>query len=91
MGSDTSSYSEECKESHPKCSEVSMLTQTLTWILFITAETSKHLNPKGRENKEQEKEEQAWKCDHFGKDMYLPFYLDFQLVAVPASLCSEGT
>ena len=68
-----------------------MLTQTLTWILFITAETSKHLNPQGRENKEQEKEEQAWKCDHFVKDMNLPFYLDFQLVAVPASLCSTGT
>ena len=36
-----------------------MLPQTLAWVLVITAESTKHLNTQGRENKEQKEEEKA--------------------------------
>ena len=36
-----------------------MFPQTLTGILFITAETTKHLNTQGREDEEEKEEEET--------------------------------
>ena len=69
-----------------------MLPQPLTGILLITAEAPKHLNTQGREYKEQKKEEQTLEFEYLNRqDFFLPFYLDFQLEAVPASLCLAET